>query len=148
MSNQFNITCDYPGLCALCHTEIAEFDGSIMIKPGVYYPKITKFKGNMAQMTVTLNDNSKMLVVVCTECEENFDCTQSGKLMESVINGWQHEIDYACNDWIAPKKLAYMDKQSTKIIVDRDDKRWTIRPGDVVSVPESKNLNVKLSEEL
>jgi len=114
-NNQFKVDYDFPGLCAICHVEVAEFNGS---HPNGR-PIIKSLKGNMTEMKVELNDNSKMTVILCNHCHADFKPEDMKPLMESVISGWQAEVNIL--DWTEEKKLDHMDRYSKKEVIDRAD---------------------------
>lgn len=120
--NQFGITHDWPGLCALCYTEVAEFNGST--PNGV--PIISKWKGNKGDMQVELSDGSKMRVSVCIKCIDNFKPEDEDKLMQSVIAGWRKECDILVADeskpeWDEEKKKNYLERYE-KLNIVKDEK--------------------------
>jgi len=124
--NQFGITHDWPGLCALCHTEVAEFNGSH--PNGI--PIIARWKANKGEVLVVLDNGSKMRVTVCSKCESTFKPEQAGKLMESVRGGWQKECEMLVADdskpeWDEAKKSSHMKEYSKLAVVDRIDSIWS-----------------------
>ena len=72
MPNQFNIDYAFPGLCSLCHTEIADFEGSRQIRDGVFRPIIKRLKGIAREADVKLDDGSIMHIAMCKTCYKNF----------------------------------------------------------------------------
>ena len=137
-NNQFKVDYAFPGLCSLCFTEIAEFEGSNSLGR----PIITKLKGNFREITVLLDDNSKMKVSLCEDCFENIKPEDMGELMENEINGWQKEVD-ANPKFEAQKKLDYMDKYSERKITTRVDIPYGLGEVARVSNPRSEKLKVK-----
>lgn len=109
---------DRPGFCALCHVEIAEFNGSDARGNLI----ISKLKGNADSIEVVLSDQSKMRVAVCLPCKDTFQPEDSKRLMQSVINGWAHEVSQL--DWSEDRKISHMDKYSKLEITDRSDLKW------------------------
>jgi len=138
MNNQFNINYDFPGLCALCHVEIAEFNGS----GANGRPIIKALKGNFTEMKIGLSDNSKMTVSLCNNCHDNFKPEDMKPLMESVINGWQSELEVV--DWVEEKKLDYMDKYSKLKATDHGDFSYSDKQKKRIKSPDKKNLNIKV----
>ena len=143
-NNQFGIDYDFPGLCALCHTEIAEFDGSFEARPGVFRPKILELKPNYRAFQFKLNDGSFMNVTSCEDCHDEFKPEDSQELMESVINGWQEEIDSILIEWEDEKKRNHMKEYSKKHIVDRSDKRLKYSDLSKLKKPRPEKLKVKV----
>lgn len=149
-NNQFGIDYAYPGLCSLCHSEIAEFDGSKEIAPGVVRPKIStvrdgniekpKMKPNYTFAVVELDDNSAMTVNLCGDCETtSFTPENMDKLMESEINGWAEEMD-ALPGWPQEKKKDHMEKYSKRYVTDRRDKPWNKDEKDKIKKPKKDKL--------
>lgn len=138
-NNQFKIDHAFPGLCSLCHVEIAEFNGS----HANGRPIITKLKGNWRETSVLLDDGSAMRVSLCSECYDNFSSDDAQYLMESEINGWQDEIDRCCKTWPEERRISYMKKYSKKFIKNRVDKNWS--PSDIARIkkPRADKLRVK-----
>ena len=143
-NNQFNVDFAFPGVCSLCHTEIAEFNGS---NPATGRPIITRLKSNFREVTVILDDKSKMRVSFCENCFASFGPDDAQSLMESEINGWQSEVDSCCGHWEDTKKKEYMDSYSKRSIVTRHDKPWTLGEISRVKKPREGKLKVKLSKE-
>lgn len=119
MNNQFGIDYAFPGLCSLCHVEVAEFNGS----HSNGRPRITKFKGNKREVEVVLDDQSKMTVVVCKDCYETFTPDKMDVLMDSEINGWQAEMNIL--DWDSKRKISHMNEYSKRRVISRTDKQWS-----------------------
>jgi len=134
--NQFNIEYAFPGLCSLCHVEIAEFNGSN--KYGT--PNIVKLKSNYREGVVRLDDGSNMRVTLCNECED-FTPKQAGKLMESEIEGWRHSTNKT--DWDSKKKNEHNEKYAKRFISTRLDKVWSISDGIPTKPKEKNNGNRK-----
>lgn len=144
MSNQFNIAFDYPGLCALCHTEIADFNGSREVKPGIFRPVIQKFKENMREAVVVLSNSSKMTVLLCSSCAD-LRPEDMGPLMDSVIEGWQFEVDTMLPDWPAEKKVAHMKDCSSLEAIDRLNRSFSEDEKKRLTKPDKDKL-AKLKE--
>lgn len=118
-NNQFGIDYAFPGLCALCHTEICEFNGSDELGR----PRIVRLKGNFREATFWLDDGSRMKVSLCDTCDPddgNLDANQMLDLLESEINGWQAEVDNLI--WPEEKKRKHMKEYSKRFFVEREDK--------------------------
>lgn len=112
-SNQFGIDHAYPGICSLCFIEIGVWEGSD--KSGM--PKLVSFKGNARTISVVLDDNSKMTVRVCIDCERDISDKDMKDLMKSELAGWQCEIDTKLKDkWTQKQKDKYMKEYSMKKI--------------------------------
>lgn len=140
-NNQFGIDFAFPGLCSLCHTEIADFNGS---HPNGR-PIITKLKGNYRELAILLNDASAMKVALCDGCFDDFTSDDAQELMESEINGWQAEVDDLIK-WPDEKKREHMDEYSKKFIVNRHDKPWTLGEIAKIQKPRPEKLRVKVKE--
>ena len=112
-NNQFLIDHAWPGLCSLCHDEIATFSGSN--KNGK--PKIDKLKNNYKTIKVMLNDNSHMSVQLCKDCYSNIDESDLPALTESEYLGWKSEVDNN-NNWSIEKKQSYLERYKTKTITE------------------------------
>ena len=144
MSNQFGITHDWPGLCALCHTEVAEFNGSH--SNGV--PIIARWLPTKGEVIVSLDNGSKMRVTVCSKCESTFKPDQCEKLMESVVGGWQKECEILVADpnkpeWDEAKKNAHMKEYSKLTVVDRIDSIWSLEEKRVLMDDREKKAKEK-----
>ena len=135
-NNQFKVDYDFQGLCCLCHTEVAEFNGS---HPNGC-PRISKWKGNMAEMRVELNDGSKMTVILCNKCHDGFQPEDMKPLMESVIVGWQVEVNKL--DWKDEKKIDHMTSYSKLQVVDRYDFPMSDEDKKNIKNPDIKSLNL------
>ena len=139
-NNQFKIDFDFPGLCVNCHTEIAEFSGSSTTGR----PIITAIKPNSHQMKVELDDKSVMTVMLCTDCFFDVKPDDMKAIMESVINGWQSEVDSL--EWEDDKKFAHMDRYSKKRITNRADFPYSESDAKNIKKPDSKKLRVKVRD--
>lgn len=140
-NNQFKVDYAFPGVCSLCFTEIAEFEGS----NDLGRPIITKLKGSFREIMVLLDDNSKMKVSLCETCADSIKPEDMGELMENEINGWQKEVD-ANPKFDAQKKLDYMDKYSERKVTTRVDIPYGLGEVARVSNPNPNNLKVKLNQ--
>ena len=139
-NNQFLIDHSFPGLCSHCHSEIAEFDGSLSNGR----PKITKLKNNYDTIQVLLNDGSRMNVVICKPCKEYIRPEDMGKIMENEINGWQKDVDLNPS-FDNERKLEYMDYHSKLTIVSRTDIPYDIEQDVKITKPNEKNLVINVS---
>lgn len=137
MSNAYGIDYDKPGFCALCHCELAKFNGSRPDGTMVIVELLPIF----CTVPVTLDDGSTMLVSMCTTCRSTFTPDKAGQVMESVINGWVWETDHLLN-WTPDKKAQHVKEYSQRFITKRLDAPWA---DDVVlPLPSAKKLH-KLS---
>ena len=139
MSNEFGINFDYPGFCANCHTAVAEFDGSD--ENGM--PIVKKIKGNVRTVYFQLTSGSKLPVTVCDECELKLKGSDCQHIMESVINGWQKEIDFKCKDWSDEKKLDVMTTYSGLNVTQRVDKPFPAVELNDIGEVDSRNLKIR-----
>ena len=89
-----------------------------------------------------------MRVSVCEDCFLNLEPEDMGKLMESVINGWQKEVDECNTKWTPEKKEEHMTEYSKFFVVDRSDKPLTFGEKTRLSKPDSRNLKVKVKNGL
>ena len=142
MPNQFNIDYAFPGLCSLCHTEIADFEGSRQIRDGVFRPIIKRLKGIAREADVKLDDGSIMHIAMCKTCYKNFKPEDMQALMESEINGWQHEVDEVVN-WKDEKKIDHVKQYSKRFIIDRVDKEWNEDEKKKIKKPRTDKLTVR-----
>lgn len=125
-NNQFGITCSFPGLCSYCHSEVANFNGSREVMPGVFRPVITSLRADYRESTFTLDDGKKIVIVLCESCDDDIEPRHMADLMESEINGWQKEVDELLPDWTPKLKSEYMESHSKKFINGRQNRPWTI----------------------
>jgi len=137
-NNQFGFDFACPGLCSRCHTEIAEFEGSIN-----GYPKLKKWLNNAYKAIVVLNDNSKMTVMLCEDCYNEFGVDDCQQLMESEINGMQEQVDRVCTHWKASFKKSYMKYFSDLHIKKRHDQEWRESDLSNIKKPRTEKLRVK-----
>jgi len=142
-NNQFGIDYAYPGLCSFCHTEVADFDGSIMVRAGAYRPKITKLKAIYREMTVELDDGSKMRVPMCSTCFKSIGPSDYGELMESEINGWQAGVTQLTG-WDDDHKRSHMKRYSNRFVKDRVDRRLTDDEKRSIKKPKKSKLKVRI----
>ena len=142
MDNQFGVDYSFPGLCSLCHKEIAEFEGSRQVKEGVFRPIIKRIMGFARTFDVVLDDESVMTVPLCKTCYGTIKPEDMQELMESEINGWQHEVDEVTS-FPDEKKVTHMKKYSERFIVDRADKKWKNSDKDKIEKPRKSKLKVR-----
>lgn len=90
-NNQFQVDYAYPGVCSLCHTEIAEFRGSWEVAPGQYRPVVGALKANFRSRNVILSDETIMTISLCDKCNETFSDKDFKRLMASEHKGWEEE---------------------------------------------------------
>lgn len=114
MNNNFMVDYDCAGFCAICHAEVAEFNGSFEIAPGITKPKIKGLKGNHRSQTVSLSDGSQMVVSVCENCYD-IKPEQVADLMINVVNGWKKEVEIM---------QAYVDTKKDLTIIDVPSRGW------------------------
>ena len=141
-ANQFDIDYSFPGLCSLCHKEIAEFAGSRQVADGVFRPIITRIKGIAREVDFKLDDGSSMRIAMCKTCEEAFVPEDTQPLMESEINGWQHEVSEVVA-WGDSKKRRHMKVYAKRHIIDCLDKKWTKHQKTKVKKPRKSKLKVR-----
>lgn len=115
MKNQFSITHAFPGICSLCGTEVAEFNGS---HPNGK-PIIKRFLPNYYGLQLILGDDSVMNVTLCNNCGPNLDKKDYKKLMKSECDGWQWELDH-CLKWTKKQKDDYKKNYFKKTIKDHE----------------------------
>lgn len=142
MPNQFNIDYAFPGLCSLCHDEIAVFEGSRQIKDGIFRPIIKRILGKARTMQVELDDGSAMTVPLCKKCFNDIKPEDMQELMESEINGWQHEVDEISN-FDNNKKIKHMKKYADKFIKDKLDPRFSKEDKLKIKKPRKSKLRVR-----
>jgi len=133
-NNQFGIDHAFPGLCSLCHKEIAEFAGSQEVAPGVYRPIVSRLLPSFRSKLVYLSDGSQMSVSLCDKCDASLTPEDCSKLMESEIKGWNKEVEIIQAE--TEKKEAYKTKMSKLFIEDVPSKAWTKEQKDKISKPK------------
>ena len=143
MPNQFNVDYAFPGLSSLCHDEIADFEGSRQVRAGIFRPIIKRIKGIARELDIKLDDGSTMKVAMCKKCYSDFKPEDVQELMESEINGWQHEVDEVV-DWKDDKKINHMKKYSERFVTDRIDDRWTNIEKSRIKKPRADKLKVRV----
>lgn len=120
-NNPYGISYDKAGFCVLCHIQIAEFNGSNA--NGTFV--ITKLRPNVRAMKLEMSNGSTLSIVICKECEENLDVKDIPAIMESVIEGWEWEIDNLMPHWSKTKKQEHIDSTKKLHITNRKDKPWS-----------------------
>lgn len=140
-NNQFKIGHAFPGLCSLCHHEIAEFNGSHSNGK----PIVVKIKPNFRKAEVILDDGSHMTVALCDECFDSIGPESMQELMESEINGWNHDVKVSLRDkWSKDEKDRYLAYYSSRYITNRADKPFTIDEVTRIKKPRISKLNFKV----
>lgn len=129
---------DKAGFCVRCHDPVAEFNGSRADGSMI----ITKLLPTLRMATVLLDDGSQMRVAMCDRCYETFTPEHSAEIMESVINGWQWELDNLLTHWDESFKKAYMGNMAKRHITDRSDKNWTENEKRAIEKPDTKKLRI------
>lgn len=142
-NNQFGIDYAFPGLCSYCHSEVAEFNGSAEVLPGVFRPVIKRLRPNFRQYNFVLNNSSIMTVSLCSECYDEIKPEHMGELMESEINGWHKEVDELCPKWDEAKKKSHMDKHEKLEVVGSDTRPWTEQEMKNITKPRLDKLATK-----
>jgi len=143
MPNQFGVDYAYPGLCSLCHDEIAEFEGSRQIRAGVVRPIIKRIKGIAKLAELKLDDGSVMEVVLCKRCYGDLGPDHMQELMESEINGWQVEVNEVVAFWDDRKKINHMKQYAKRFVTDRVDINWSDTQRNRIKKPRKTKLKVR-----
>ena len=144
--NSYKVDYDAPGFCALCHAEVAEFEGSVG-----NFPIAKKLLGNYRRTYFALDDGSSCQVTLCVDCAEGMKPADTGRLMESLINGWSvqtYSYLHFKEQWTPEKRDAYMDRYARKTIEGRLDRPWTLEDGFLKPGPNKKNIKRELSADL
>jgi hypothetical protein len=132
---------DKPGYCAKCHEAIAEFDGA---------NNIVRINGNAAEAWFTLDDKSKMRVMLCIHCKQNLKPEDTIHIMDSVYKGWVFECETLVERgiWDKVHRDNYLDLYSERHIVARkDDVAW--KKSQIESaIGKNKMGGVKFQESL
>jgi len=142
-NNQFGIDVSFPGLCSYCHTEVANFNGSREVLPGVFRPIITTLKANYRESIFQLNDGTKMVIALCEDCDDDIEPKHMAELMESEINGWQKEVDELLPGWTNDRKQSHMEECGKKFINNRTNKPWTLGQLSKLTTPRKDKLKVR-----
>ena len=141
-NNQFKIDYAFPGLCSHCHAEVAEFNGT----NNLGRPIITRMKPNYREFTVELDNQSLMDIPLCEKCYDTLGPEHMQAVMESEINGWQHEVDECLPAWSDNKKLEHMTQYSKRFITKRTDKPFKAADNSKIKKPRKSKLRVKVKE--
>lgn len=144
--NRFKVDFDCAGFCALCHAEIAEFEGS-----AGRIPVATKMLSEYRKAYFMLNDGSRVQVSLCVKCDENVKPEDTRRLMESIINGMAVETYSLVNfheSWPIEKRDSYMATYSAKTIEGRADRPWQLEDGLLMPAPKKENIKLQLSDDL
>ena len=121
---------DTYGHCVLC--------GKNMLIKQVIDGKVQeRFTPDYTEAQFLLNDKSKMNVAMCQGCKNNITDEQHTDIMQSVISGWQVQVDNS--DWTDEKKQAHMEKYSQLEIVSNSEDI----PPDVLDNKFNTYLNSK-----
>lgn len=113
---------DKYGHCVICHK-------NLLVERVVDQQVITMFTPDKQETEFMLDDGTRMRVSICRECKEGEDLHSESKqiqIMESVVNGWQLEIDSLVNDekrpeWTFDRGKKHMDVYSKKKILCYSD---------------------------
>lgn len=106
-----NIIPDKFGCCIKCHKNLITEKNINNIIKQVTTP-------DYDQIQFTLDDESKMRVVICKSCKETLDEKDYKEIMKSIIAGWQEEVRNI-STWSEEKKKKHMDTYKKKKIKDR-----------------------------
>jgi len=116
MKNQFDVNHAFPGICSLCYTEVAEFNGSNQNGK----PIITRFLPNYFGMIMTLDDGTQMTITLCNTCAKTLTKKDYKKLMKSEVDGWEFELQHCLKHWTKEQKKEYRDTYYKKSIKDHN----------------------------
>ena len=83
-----------------------------------------------------------MTVALCKVCYNDLKPEDMQELMESEINGWQHEVDEVSN-FNDSGKIKYMKKYSKRFVITRIDKKWNNSQRSKVKKPRKAKLKVR-----
>ena len=144
MPNRFGIDYAHPGFCSLRHEEIAVFEGSRQLKSGVFRPILKRLLGIARTAVIKLDDKSEMTVALCKTCFNSLKPEDMQPLMESEINGWQHEVDDVTQNWSKSHKIDYMKKYSKRFATNRVDKTWNRTQRLKIKKPRKSKLKVRI----
>lgn len=100
------------GRCVLCHK-------SLMMQKLIDNVMKDVFTPDRTETQFLLNDGSKMRVGICQKCKDELTLDDEPKIMQSVIKGWEKEIDDA--KWAKERKKDYMKIYSKKKIVCKSE---------------------------
>ena len=104
---------DVFGYCIMCGLKCIEE----RVVDGVSRVVFTKDKD---ELQFILNDKSRMRVLVCKKCKNEYSEKDNEYIMKAVQRGWQHEIE-TYSHWTDDRKKEYMKKYGALEIVCRDD---------------------------
>lgn len=141
-NNQFKIDYAFPGLCSHCHSEIAEFYGSLPNGRAI----ISRLTPNFRMAEVLLDDGSRMTVSLCEDCFEGLNPDHMKYLMESEIKGWQKEVDECLATLEEDKKKSYMTDRAKRVIVQRMDKPLTEKQVKKIKPPDISKLDIRINK--
>ena len=88
------------GFCCLCHRQLVieeVIDGKVQ----------TRFTPEYIEEEYLLTDGSKMRVAMCIHCKQNHTEEDKDKIMKSVIDGWEKELETL--NWDTEKRNKYRD---------------------------------------
>ena len=118
---QKRIDYDKFGHCVKCHTNliiekvVQDDSGRLTIQ--------RMWKPEKDETQFLLDDGSKMRVTICKQCKEKLTEADNREIMDSVIRGWQKEIE-RIQHWSIEKKVAYLDRYSKrKIVCNSENKK-------------------------
>jgi len=107
---------DCIGFCALCHKSLIE---EKVITGSNGKPEIqTVFTSDRTEIEVCLDNGSLMRVAMCKKCKSNYTVKDNKPLMESIVNGWEKEVEHLPH-WTKDNKADYMKKYSKLKIKER-----------------------------
>jgi hypothetical protein len=104
-----SLTYDKYGHCVLCHR-------NLLIEQVIDQKLQVRFSPDYSQSEFLLDDGSRMKVAICRDCQADLTEHDQPKIMKSVIDGWQVEVD-SLNHWTEEKRKNYMKKYSKLEIV-------------------------------
>ncbi len=135
--NDMGVDYDKPGFCALCHVQIADFNGSDIQGN----PIVTRLRTNYTDIVVRLDDASAMKVTLCTNCRGGIKPEDMQELMESVIRGWAWEVKHRLK-WDEPKRKDHMDRYEKRHVVTAENMRWNKDDIKKIKKPRKSKMEV------
>jgi hypothetical protein len=83
-----------------------------------------RFTPEYNEVSVTLNDNSKMRICMCNDCKIKFSSSNYSEVMTKIHNSWEKETKEL--DWDEKRKDDYINKQKELSIVseNKGEKQW------------------------
>ena len=132
--NKWAIDYDKPGFCALCHEQIADFDG-FNIQGNLINAKL---RADARQVIVLLDDRSNASIAMCLRCFKSFNPSDCAKIWESCINGMQWEAEHGFTD--KNQRQVYMKRYISKYITTRMDLVWSDEMDKEITRPLWRNL--------